>query len=104
MFRQVAVLGSDSIDCYRPAPGLDEGLRRRLRMCYLKQGRRLRTRIRNLINPGVGKRRAILLGLSSKGYYRLAKTYAVQRGLNDPWFKNQGLLSIREQWLKFHYS
>ena len=37
---------------YRPLPGLDEWIRRRLRMCYLKQWRRPRTRIRNLINLG----------------------------------------------------
>ena len=34
---------------YRPLPGLDEWLRRRIRMCYLKQWRKPRTRIRNLI-------------------------------------------------------
>jgi RNA-directed DNA polymerase len=37
---------------YRPLPGLDEWIRRRLRMCYLKQWRRPRTRIRNLIKLG----------------------------------------------------
>jgi RNA-directed DNA polymerase len=89
---------------YRPVPGLDEWLRRRIRMCYLKQWRRPRTRIRNLIRLGVGTRQAIHLGLSSKGYYRLAKTYAVQLGLNDQWLKDQGLISIREQWIKFHYN
>ena len=89
---------------YRPVPGLDEWLRRRIRMGYLKQWRRPRTRIRNLIKLGVGKRQAISLGLSSKGYYRLAKTYAVQLGLNDQWLKDQGLVSIREQWIKFHYN
>lgn len=88
---------------YRPVPGLDEWLRRRIRMCYLKQWRRPRTRIRNLIKMGVGNRQAISLGLSSKGYYRLAKTYAVQFGLKDQWLKDQGLISIREQWIKFHY-
>lgn len=89
---------------YRPVPGLDEWLRRRIRMCYLKQWRRPRTRIRNLIKLGVGEWQAISLGLSSKGYYRLAKTYAVQLGLNNQWLKNQGLVSIREQWIKFHYN
>ncbi len=44
------------------------------------------------------------LGLSSKGYYRLAKTKAVQMGLNNDWLTSQGLISVQQQWSKFHYS
>ena len=89
---------------YRPVPLLDQWIRRRVRMCYLKQWRRPRTRIRNLIRLGVSKMTAIRLGLSSKGYYRLAKTKAVQIGLNNDWLTSQGLVSVRQQWSKFHYS
>lgn len=89
---------------YRPIPLLDQWIRRRIRMCYLKQWRRIRTRIRNLMRLGVSKPMAISLGMSSKGYYRLAKTKAVQLALNNNWLKSQGLVSIEEQWVKFHYS
>lgn len=89
---------------YRPIPLLDQWIRRRIRMCYLKQWRRIRTRIRNLMRLGVSKSVAISLGMSSKGYYRLAKTKAVQIALNNKWLKSQGLVSIEEQWVKFHYS
>jgi len=89
---------------YRPIPLLDQWIRRRIRMCYLKQWRRIRTRIRNLMRLGVSKSAAISLGMSSKGYYRLAKTKAVQIALNNKWLKSQGLVSIEEQWVKFHYS
>jgi len=89
---------------YRPVPLLDQWIRRRVRMCYLKQWRRPRTRIRNLIRLGVSKMTAIRLGLSSKGYYRLAKTKAVQIGLNNDWLTSQGLVSAQQQWSKFHYS
>ncbi len=68
---------------YRPLPLLDQWIRRRIRMCYLKQWRRPRTRIRHLIRLGVPVRQAISIGLSSKGYYRLAKTFAVQMGLTN---------------------
>ena len=34
---------------YRPIPGLDEWLRRRIRMCYWKQWRKTRTKVRNLL-------------------------------------------------------
>jgi len=89
---------------YRPIPLLDQWIRRRIRMCYLKQWRRIRTRIRNLMRLGVSKTVAISLGMSSKGYYRLAKTKAVQIALNNKWLKSQGLVSIEDQWVKFHYS
>ena len=90
-------------ELYSPLPGLDEWLRRRLRMCYLKQWRRPRTRIRKLIGLGVSVDIAIRIGMSSKGYYRLAKTMGVQLGINNQWLENQGLVSIRQQWVKFHY-
>jgi len=88
---------------YRPVPELDHWIRRRIRMCYLKQWCRMRTRIRHLIRLGVSTKLAIYIGLSSKGYYRLAKTKAVQIGLNNDWLKAQGLVSVKEQWVKFHY-
>ncbi len=88
---------------YRPVPELDHWIRRRIRMCYLKQWCRMRTRIRHLIRLGVSTKLAIFIGLSSKGYYRLAKTKAVQMGLNNDWLKAQGLVSVKEQWVKFHY-
>ncbi len=64
----------------------------------------IRTRIDNLIRLGVSKTVAICLAMSSKGYYRLTKTKAVQIALNNNWLKSQGLVSIEEQWVKFHYS
>jgi len=88
---------------YRPVPELDHWIRRRVRMCYLKQWCRMKTRIRKLISLGVSTKLAIYIGLSSKGYYRLAKTKAVQMGLNNDWLKAQGLVSVKEQWVKFHY-
>jgi len=72
-------------------------------MCYLKQWRRIRTRIHKLMRLGVSKSAAISLSMSSKGYYRLAKTKAVQQALNNNWLKSQGLVSIEDQWVKFHY-
>ena len=88
---------------YRPVPILDQWIRRRIRMCYLKQWRKPRTRIRKLIRLGVPTQMAIALGMSSKGCYRLAKTKAVQMALNNDWLKSQGLVSVKEEWVKFHY-
>ncbi len=85
---------------YRPIPELDHWLRRRVRMCYWKQWRRPRTRIRQLIALGTRKREAILTGISRKGYWHLSKTLATQTGMTNEWLAKQGMLSIRDLWLK----
>ncbi len=88
---------------YRPLPELDEWIRRRVRMCYMKQWRLTRTRIRNLLNLGAPKSQAIPVGMSCKGPWKLARTYATQLGMNNIWLKEQGLVSVRELWITFHY-
>lgn len=89
-------------DYYRPIPDLDSWLRRRVRMCYWKQWRRCKTRIRNLLALGTSRRHAILTGLSRKGPWRLAKTLATQTGMTNEWLAKQGLVSIRDLWMKAH--
>ena len=88
---------------YRPLPGLDQWLRRRVRMCYWKQWRKPRTRIRALLRLGAPKDQAISCGLSRKAYWRLARTLATQSGMTNRWLAEQGLLSIRELWVAGHY-
>jgi hypothetical protein len=65
-------------------PEIDEWLRRRVRMCYWKQWRLVRTKVRHLLALGVGKRQAILTAISSKSYWRLSKTLATQADAR-PW-------------------
>jgi RNA-directed DNA polymerase len=87
---------------YRSIPELDEWLRRRVRMCYWKQWRLTRTKIGHLLALGVGKRTAILTGISSKSYWHLSRSKATQVGMTNDWLKAQGLVSIRDLWLKAH--
>jgi RNA-directed DNA polymerase len=87
---------------YRPIPELDEWLRRRARMCYWKRWRRARTKVRHLLALGTDLRTAIRTALSRKGYWHLARTLATQVGMTNEWLKQQGLVSIRELWLKAH--
>ena len=61
---------------YRPIPQLDQWIRRRIRCCFIKQWRKPKTRYRNLIRSGVDHIKAALIATSSKGYYRLSKTWA----------------------------
>ena len=85
---------------YHPIPELDGWLRRRIRMCYWKQWRRPRTRIQKLLELGTDKRHAILTGISRKGYWHLSRTLATQTGMTNDWLAQQGLLSIRDLWMK----
>ena len=89
-------------DYYRPIPELDGWLRRRVRMCYWKQWRKPRTRIRKLLKLGTSRKHAILTALSRKGYWHLARTLATQTGMTNQWLAGQGLLSIRDLWMKAH--
>jgi RNA-directed DNA polymerase len=89
-------------DYYRPVPELDGWLCRRVRMCYWKQWRRVRTKVRHLLALGTSRRQAILTALSRKAYWHLARTLATQTGMTNAWLERQGLLSIRTLWMKAH--
>lgn len=85
---------------YRPVPELDEWIRRRVRMCYWKQWRWARTKIRYLLALGVSLKTAIQHGVSSQSYWHMARTPALQQALSDAWLKAQGLVSVKDQWCK----
>jgi len=88
---------------YRPIPEIDHWLRRRVRMCYWKQWRYCRTKVRNLLKLGTFIKSAIAVGLSRKGPWRLARTLATHSGMTNQWLKKQGLVSVKELWVKIHY-
>ena len=88
---------------YRPIPEIDHWLRRRVRMCYWKQWRRFRTRVRNLLKLGTHPGVAVPMCFSRKGPWKCARTLATQTGMTNQWLKDQGLLSVKEQWVNIHY-
>jgi len=51
---------------------------------------------------GTGERAAIWTAISRKGYWRLSKTLATHTGMTNAWLASQGLVSVRELWLKAH--
>lgn len=85
---------------YRPVPELDDWIRRRIRMCYWKQWRWVRTKIRHLLNLGVSPKTAIQHAASSKSYWHMARTPGVQQALSNAWLKAQGLVSVQDLWRK----
>jgi len=88
---------------YRSIPEIDEWLLRRIRMCYWKQWRYTRTKVKHLLKLGTSKKHAILAGLSRKGPWHLARTLATQVGMTNKWQSEQGLISVKDQWVRIHY-
>jgi RNA-directed DNA polymerase len=89
---------------YRPLPELDAWVRRRLRMCFWKQWRYVRTKVRELLKLGTAKKTALLTALSRKGPWHLSRTLATQTGMTNQWLSESlGLVSIRALWITLHY-
>ena len=77
---------------------LEQWIRRRIRCCYWKRWRHVRTRICELIALGVSRRQAIRHGKSRKGPWHMAKTIASGVGMTNAWLADQGVLSLKTLW------
>lgn len=76
----------------------DEWLRRRLRMCYLKQWKKPKTKKRNLVSLGIASEWASLISSSRKGHWRLSKTPQINKALGLAFWRKQGLRSLVERY------
>ena len=85
---------------YEPIPELDNWIRRRIRMCYWKQWRWVRTKIKHLLALGVSLKTAIQHAASSKSYWHMARTPGLQQAMSNAWLKAQGLVSVKDLWCK----
>ena len=79
---------------------LDEWIRRRLRMCYWKQWKKPKTRVKNLIALGVPQHKAYEWGNTRKGYWRIASSPILARSLTNKYFKSISYHSLSERYLK----
>ncbi len=78
--------------------GFDSWIRRKLRCYKLKQKKRCKTIAKYLISLGVPEIEARKISSSGKGRWRLSRTRALHRALNNAWFKTQGLICLEEKW------
>jgi RNA-directed DNA polymerase len=83
---------------------LDEWLRRRLRMCVLKQWKKPQTRRKRLISLGIPEELARNISGSRKGYWRLANTPQLNRALGLAYWQNQGLTSLVARFDELRYT
>jgi group II intron reverse transcriptase/maturase len=73
---------------------LDEWIRRRLRMCLLKQWKHCKTKLRNLRRPGMPEGWAESIAFSRKKYWRLALAPQTHKALGLAYWRDQGLISL----------
>ena len=76
------------------AAQLDEWLRRRLRQIRWKEWKRPRTRVRMLRSLGVRPDLAYQWGMTSKAYWRIARSPILHRALGTQYWSEQGLYSF----------
>ena len=88
---------------YHEIPEIDGWMRRRVRLCYWKQWRRCRTKVRELVRLGVNIHTAIRAGLNRSGPWAMSRRLASNWGMTNKWLQDQGLISVKELWVKIHY-
>jgi RNA-directed DNA polymerase len=86
---------ADTISVFRE---FDKWIRRRLRMCYLKQWKKPKTKKKKLITLGIPQEWATLISCSRKGYWRLSNTPQVNKALGLAFWRAQGLKSLVERY------
>lgn len=83
---------------------LDRWIRRRLRMCLLKQWKFNRTKLRNLMDLGISRELSARIAYSRKQYWRLSHTPQVNKALGLAYWQDTGLRSLVERYKVMHKS
>ncbi|MBW9147360.1 group II intron reverse transcriptase/maturase, partial [Clostridium sp. CM027] len=78
---------------------LDEWLRRRIRMCFWKQWKKIKTKYGNLVKLGIPNNKALQYANTRKGYWRTSNSPILNKTLTNKYLKNIGLVSISETYL-----
>jgi len=74
----------------------DEWLRRRLRMCYWKQWKRISARLDNLVRLGISDSKAWEFANTRKGYWHTANSPILASSLTNDHFRKIGLSCLSE--------
>lgn len=80
---------------------LDTWFRRRMRQIRWKEWKLPRTRVANLRRLGMRRDLAYQWGMSSRAYWRIAKSPILHRALPNDYWTDQGLIVFRKAWDRF---
>jgi group II intron reverse transcriptase/maturase len=75
---------------------LDEWVRSRIRLCYWKQWKRVKTRIEHLTRLGVKPNNAYWWANTRNGYWRTVHSPILTTALNNAFLKKEGLLCLKD--------
>jgi len=75
---------------------IDEWLRRRVRMCFWKQWKKIKTKHDNLIRLGMSSYKAWEYANTRKSYWRISNSPILSKTLTNKYLKSIGLVSISE--------
>ena len=76
------------------AEKLDEWIRRRIRMCYWKQWKKIKTKHDNLVKLGINNHKAWQFANTRKSYWRISDTPFLHQALNNKKLKKLGYTSL----------
>lgn len=77
------------------ATKLDEWVRRRIRMCYWKQWKKIGTKYANLEKLGIDSSKAWEYANTRKGYWRTSNSFILNKALTNKYLEEEGFLSLR---------
>jgi hypothetical protein len=79
---------------------IDEWLRRRIRMCYWKQWKKIKTKFTNLKKLGINSGKAWEFANTRKGYWRISSSPILNTRITNARLKKIGLVSFSEVYAK----
>lgn len=85
-------------ECKHHLRELDRWIRRKLRCVRLKQRKRAKPIADFLQSLGVPEKRAWLLALSGKGWWRISKSPQANEAMSKAWFQEQGLVNLSHRY------
>jgi len=89
-------------DMKKLAQTLDGWLRRRIRMCFWKQWKKIKTKRENLVKLGIAKPQAWQYANTRKSYWHTANSPILSRTLTNGYLKKIGFVSISERYSLVH--
>ncbi|WP_416044594.1 group II intron maturase-specific domain-containing protein [Clostridium tyrobutyricum] len=78
---------------------LDKWLRRRIRLCYWKQWKKIKTKYNNLKRLGIDEYKAWEYANTRKGYWRISNSPILSRTLSNKYLKKQGFITLTDRYL-----
>ena len=79
------------------AESLDQWIRRRIRMCYWKQWKKISTKHNELVKLGIDDRKAWEHANTRKGYWRISNSLILSTSLTNKYLEEQGCISLTKR-------